>query len=147
MQNTVKISCNLSTSDSSVPLGMEIWLDDKMIFNQEWIKQPVLFCHEIPDTDTDVEHELRFVLKNKSSEHTKIDEAGNILKDASVTVSDLTFDEIALGHMATELAVYTHDFNGTQDMIKDKFFGVMGCNGTVSLKFSTPIYLWLLENM
>jgi hypothetical protein len=23
----------------------------------------------------------------------------------------------------------------------------MGCNGTVSLKFTAPAYLWLLENM
>jgi hypothetical protein len=23
----------------------------------------------------------------------------------------------------------------------------MGCNGTVSLKFTTPIYMWLLETM
>ena len=27
------------------------------------------------------------------------------------------------------------------------FFGNMGCNGYVSLKFATPIYLWLLEHM
>jgi len=49
--------------------------------------------------------------------------------------------------MFTELATYTHDFNGTKELTQEKFYGVMGCNGTVSLKFATPIYLWLLENM
>jgi hypothetical protein len=49
--------------------------------------------------------------------------------------------------MVTEQAVYTHDFNGTQQEIQDEFYSEMGCNGTVSLKFSTPIYLWLLEHM
>ena len=49
--------------------------------------------------------------------------------------------------MLVEQAVYTHDFNGTQPEIEDTFFGEMGCNGTVSLRFTTPIYLWLLENM
>jgi hypothetical protein len=44
-------------------------------------------------------------------------------------------------------AVYTHDFNGSQPPVDDKFFGDLGCNGTVSLKFTAPTYLWLLENM
>ena len=43
--------------------------------------------------------------------------------------------------------VYSHDFNGTQSMVNDSFHGRAGCNGTMSLKFSTPMYLWLLENM
>jgi len=44
-------------------------------------------------------------------------------------------------------ATYTHNFNGTQAETTDKFYGEMGCNGTVSLRFTTPIYLWLLETM
>jgi hypothetical protein len=144
MESTVKINCNIATSDSSVPLGLEIWLDDQQIFNQEWIKEPVEFCHEMPDTDA--EHELRFVLKNKTAEHTKIDQDGNIVKDSWLTVSDLSFDEIQLGHIGTELAIYTHDFNGTGNQTQEKFYGTLGCNGSVSLKFTTPIYLWLLEN-
>ena len=69
------------------------------------------------------------------------------MSDATLTIKDLAFDEIKLNYMLTELAVYTHDFNGTQDTTQDKFYGEMGCNGTVSLKFATPIYLWLLEHM
>jgi hypothetical protein len=144
MENTVKINCNLSTSDSSVPLGMEIWLDDQQIFNQEWVTESVAFCYELPDNEA--EHELRFVMKNKAAEHTVIDPDGNIVKDAWLIVSDLTFDEIMLGHTVTKLAVYTHDFNGTGNQIQDKFYETLGCNGTVSLKFTSPVYLWLLEN-
>jgi len=44
-------------------------------------------------------------------------------------------------------AVYVHDFNGTGKFVNKQFFGEMGCNGTVELKFSSPFYLWLLENM
>ena len=43
--------------------------------------------------------------------------------------------------------IYRHDYNGTTDPFDDEFYGEMGCNGTVSLKFTTPIYLWLLENL
>jgi hypothetical protein len=86
-------------------------------------------------------------MKNKTIDLTKIDEEGKILKDACLTISDVAFEDIELGHMFTEQTSYTHDFNGTQAEISDKFYGSMGCNGTVSLKFTTPIYLWLLENM
>jgi len=145
MKSTVKISCNISTSDSSAPLGMEIWIDDQMVLNQIAVTDNVAFCHDMPDDDG--EHELRFVLKNKTNEYTTIDDAGNIIKDACLTISDLMFDEIQLGYMFTELATYTHDFNGTGKQTQDKFYGTMGCNGTVSLKFTTPVYLWLLEHI
>jgi hypothetical protein len=38
------------------------------------------------------------------------------------------------------------DFNPPK-LIKDKFYGSMGCNGTITFEFNTPFYLWLLENM
>ena len=145
MSGTIKINCNIDTTNADVPLGMEIWLDDQQIFNQDHVTQNIAFCHELADTDA--EHELRFVMKNKTAKHTQVDQDGNIIKDACLIVGDLEFDEIPLGHTFTDLATYTHDYNGTGSPIKDKFFGTMGCNGVVSLKFTTPIYLWLLENM
>jgi hypothetical protein len=69
------------------------------------------------------------------------------VSDATLAISNLAFDEIKLGHMVTKLATYDHDFNGTKAPVQDRFYGEMGCNGTVSLGFTTPIYLWLLENM
>jgi hypothetical protein len=47
----------------------------------------------------------------------------------------------------SEKCVYTHNFNDTQPEIQDTFHGIAGCNGTISLQFNTPVYLWLLENM
>jgi hypothetical protein len=124
---------------------MEIWLDNQQIFNSDWVSAPTLFNYEFPDLDA--EHELRFIMKNKTVDHTKVDESGAIINDACLTISDLAFDEIALGHIVTEKAVYTHDFNGTGKAVEDKFLGQMGCNGTTSLKFTTPVYLWLLEKI
>jgi hypothetical protein len=124
---------------------MEIWLDDQQIFNQDRVTEPQTVSYEF--SDLDAEHELRFVMKNKTADHTTVDESGIIVKDACLIISDLAFDDIALGNIVTEKAVYTHDFNGTVSLIQDKFFGQMGCNGTVSIKFTTPMYLWLLENL
>jgi hypothetical protein len=145
MENTVKISCVVNTTDCESALGMEIWLDNQQIFNQDWVTKSQTISYELSDLDAD--HELRFVMKNKTVDHTIVDESGSIVKDACLTISDLAFDEIALGPIVAEKAVYTHDFNGTGEAVEDKFFGQMGCNGTVGLKFTTPIYLWLLENI
>jgi hypothetical protein len=97
--------------------------------------------------DDDGEHELRVVLKNKLSQHTKINAQGNIEQDAVITVNCFRFDEILVDQVVQEQAVYYHDFNGTTAAVQERFYGSMGCNGTLSLKFSTPVYLWLLEKM
>jgi len=142
---TALISCSINTTDALAKLGIEVWLNDQQLLNQEHVAELIEFKYDLPDDDA--EHELRFVMKNKTAEHTKIDEQGAIVSDARLTVSNLAFDEIELKQIFIDHAVYTHNFNGTQTEIQDKFYGEMGCNGTVSLGFITPIYLWLLENM
>ena len=143
--DTIKFNCVVGSTNVAVPLGLEIWLDQHKFFDQDHIDQDYNIEHEISDDDGD--HELRFVLKNKQADHTQIDLDGNIVSDVTVIISDIQFDEIDCQYLTVKLAEYQHDFNGTGNPTIDKFYGSMGCNGTVSLKFSTPIYLWLLENM
>ena len=145
MTNTITISCTLNTTNPEAALGFEAWVDDQKLFDTDHVQAQQSIVMEIADDDA--EHELRFVLKNKTSSHTRVDEAGNIVSDAMLVVKDLAFDDIQLGNMVAEKAVYAHDFNGTGELTQAKFYGEMGCNGTVSLKFSTPVYLWLLEHM
>ena len=143
--NSVKFSCAISPSNIAVPLGCEIWIDDTCVFDQNHVTEPVAVAHEFSDEDG--EHVLRITLKNKLSEHTVIDDSGDILSDAMLTVSNISFDEIDCTQIVQDLAVYRHNFNGTGADIPDQFFGDMGCNGTIELKFATPVYLWLLESM
>ena len=124
-------------------LAMQIWIDSEKIFDQLVVETiPVEF--NIPDDDA--EHSLRFVMSNKMSDHTQIDDAGNIIADSRLTVSDIEFEDISLGPIVNDQAVYTHNRNGTAAETQEKFYGELGCNGTVELKFTTPVYLWLLEN-
>jgi hypothetical protein len=146
MSNLVTISFVLGTTDASVPLGFEAWIDNNKFYNTEHVQSPQQITVEIADDDA--ERELRLVLKNKIPDHTKVDPAGNIISDARVVITDLNFDDIALGHLFIKHAVYTHDQNSQLlTPVQDKFYGEMGCNGTVSLKFAAPVYLWLLEHM
>ena len=145
MSNTVTITCQLDTTDPTAKLGFEIWVDDQKFFDADHVAQPEQIQFEIPEDEA--EHELRFVLKNKTSEHTQLDADGNITSDARLLLSNLAFDGIALGNVLSDLAVYTHDFNGSGSSTQQKFYSELGCNGVVTLKFATPVYMWLLEHM
>ena len=146
MTNTFSITADVDTNSADNPIGLEVWVDDKLLQDINPVVRETVINIEVEDTD-DVEHELKFVLKNKTQDHTTVDESGNILKDSVVKIKNLKFDEIELGHMFYEQAVYYHNFNSNGPDTKEKFYGTMGCNGTVVLKFTTPMYLWLLENM
>jgi hypothetical protein len=144
MNNVTTITGSIDSSDQTIPLGTEVWIDDTCVINVEHVGKLEHFSHELANDD--VEHELRIVMKYKTSDHTDVNEAGEIVRDARLLISDVKFDKISLGHTFIEKTVYTHDFNGSGNEVQDQFFGEMGCNGTVSLKFTTPAYLWLLEN-
>jgi hypothetical protein len=143
--NTVSFCCTITPTTAAVPLGMEVWIDDQKLFDQAHVQE----SHQISTDllDDDGEHELRFVLKNKLPEHTQVDADNNIISDARISVSDIEFDGIALNQLVPALAEYQHNFNGSGELTIDKFYGELGCNGTVTLKFTTPIYIWMLENM
>jgi hypothetical protein len=143
--DSVKFSCEVAPSNPTALLGCEVWIDDVCVFNQDHVSRTENIEHEFDDNDG--EHVLRITLKNKLPEHTQIDESGNIVFDAVLTVSNISFDEIDCSQIAHDHAVYQHNFNGTGADTQQQFFGDMGCNGTVELKFATPVYLWLLENM
>lgn len=142
---TVKISFDIQTSDSECPLGIEIWLDDVVLLTNNHVQETVSFSHDIDDHDG--EHELQIVLTGKTTDHTLVDETGAIIKDAILTISSVMIDDIDVNQLFLDKCVYTHNFNGTQPEIVDTFHGAAGCNGTISFKFTTPVYLWLLENM
>lgn len=142
----VSITFTVDTTDATAGLGFEAWVNDVKFYDTDQVTGPHEISMKINDAD-DQSHVLKFVMKNKTDANTQIDDAGEIITDAQLRVSNVAFDEISLGHMLTEHAVYTHDMNGHGNLTQDKFYGEMGCNGTVSLEFTTPMYLWLLENM
>jgi hypothetical protein len=141
----ITLSFRIVSTDYSVPLGMRVSLDRTVIYENAHLSDQVEIQH--PMSDDDGEHELTFEMFGKTSEHTKIDQDGNIISDAMLSISSIEIDQIDIDYLAQLSAVYHHDFNGSQSVVEDKFYGSMGCNGVVIFKFSSPIYLWFLENM
>jgi hypothetical protein len=81
------------------------------------------------------------------TDHTQVDHAGNITSDCLIYITNKQFENIDVNYAFDSHAVYHHDFNGTAAAVQDGFSGIMGCNGRVSFEFTTPIYLWMLENL
>ena len=121
---TVKISFDIETSDTECPLGVEVWLDDAVLLSNNHVKEKITFSHDISDDDG--EHKLRIIMLGKTSDHTWIDEAGNIVKDATLQISNVVIDDLDINQLFLEKCVYTHSFNDTQPEIQDTFHGVAG---------------------
>ena len=145
MSDTSTISFDIETSDAECPWAVEIWLDDTVVFAVLHVKQLYKFTHELEDDDGD--HTLKIIMLNKTPAYTKIDEAGNIIKDATLQISNVVIDDVDMNQIFLENCVYEHDFNGTQPKTAVPFYGTAGCNGTISLEFTSPIYMWLLDQM
>lgn len=144
--STVPFKIKIENTDPTKSLNFEILLDNVRIFYSAHVNLPAEFSYEIND-EIETDHVLEFVMTSKTSDHTKVDDQGNIVSDAMISVKSIEFDEIDIFKTFIENSEYTHDFNGSQSQITEKFYGDMGCNGCVSFKFTTPFYLWLLENM
>jgi hypothetical protein len=139
-----KLSLEVSTPGGNI--GIQIRLDTQVIFDSHHALNKQVIEYKFADS-VDTSHVLEIEMMGKLPADTEIDQQGNILSDKSITIENLALDEILLGHLLTEVATYTHNFNGSQDTIQDQFFGSMGCNGILKLEFTSPVYLWMLENM
>ena len=144
--SAIPFKIKIENTDPSKKLNFEILLDNSRIFYSDHVVEPLEFSCNLND-EIETEHVLEFVMTSKISDHTQIDDQGKIVSDAMLSVKSIELDEIDIFTTFAESSVYVHDFNGTKTEVQEKFYGNMGCNGRVIFKFSSPFYLWLLENM
>ena len=100
------------------------------------------------DFDDEQEREctVSMTMSGKNESHVQFTESGEFSKDLLVAVAGIKLDGININQIVYDTAVYNHDFNGSKDPVQDRFFGLMGCNGTVTFKFKTPVFHWFLEH-
>jgi hypothetical protein len=142
MSNLIPIKLCIRSTDVSVPLHAKVCLDDTVLLDTVIMHDHVIECSV---EDGEHTHKITVEMQGKLPEHTKLDETGNIVKDAMIVVSDVSIDDIDLN--VNDVMTYLHDTNGSAELTQHKFYGNMGCNGVATFEFSTPIYIWLLENM
>jgi len=141
-------SCSLSLEACATgeDLVLEVKLNNQTKFNRVLSLAPELITFDFDDIENS-DHVLEIIMSGKQLDHTVLDNTGSIVKDRLIQISNVSLDKIDLGQLFLDRAEYTHNFNGTAKTTQDRFFGDMGCNGIVRLEFTSPVYLWLLENM
>ena len=117
---------------------LDTQLEEKLDF-----KQTV----ELSEDDS---HQLTFTLYDKTDNDTVISEDGVIEKDTLIKISTLELEDIDLTSMLSlnkESFYYEHDTNGSAQLEKHTLYDTLGCNGTATINFTTPFYVWILENL
>jgi hypothetical protein len=137
---------SIKVQASDVDLCLEVKLNNHTKFKKILSTDTEIIEFDFDDS-VECNQILEIVMSGKRPEHTVLDDTGSIVKDRLIEINSVSLDEINLGQIFLDKTTYTHDFNGSADKIQDQFFGTMGCNGVLRLEFTTPVYLWLLENM
>jgi len=124
-----------------------VWLDDHAVIQSEIVsaaQQPVAFEHTVDGGP----HTLKIRSENKIDADTVI-ENGEVVKDMLLNIDDITIDDISLGNLLWS-AEYVLDKKQTYNSQEiDHLDGCvnLGWNGTYTLKFASPFYIWLLEKL
>jgi len=108
------------------------------------------FCEE------NKKYQLIIEISGKDSTQTVLNSKGQILRDQLLHIKQIEIDEIDLGALVYE-GLYTPTYpepwhsqqvkKGTPPEKSFKNVTTMGHNGTWTLEFQSPFYMWLLENL
>ncbi len=140
------LELDISANVDCVDIMLEVYINHINIFKttaQQKIQTIVYDIDEDP-----AEHELKLVMSGKTSEHTIVDDNGQITSDIFFIINRLEFEELDTKELFCQgqRSRHRHSFNSTRPEFDDEFYGNLGCNGIVTIPFSTPIYLWLADN-
>ena len=129
-----------------------ILFNDQLLFTQE-IKGN---SDEVEYIEFDVEYSsetavLKIQLVNKTSQDTLENEDKTaIVKDMLLNICSIEIDDIDLGQLPFKLSEYQPDspvtFNGETTQLLRNCIN-LGFNGTWSLTWTNPLYIWLVENL
>jgi hypothetical protein len=140
------LTFDIKSTDYSCPFGITVWDNNQCVFQLDHVAEPVTFSHEFDD-EIEQDHEIKITISGKKSEHTVIDQNGNIVSDVLLIIDNFVFDNINIDQFLTDSIKYYHNGNGTLELGQHQFYNHVGCNGDLIFSFSTPMYLWLLERL
>ena len=136
----------------------EVLVNDTSVFNgvvDGSEKEPNVVEFEHP-CEEGKEYELVLNRQGKNSTQTVVNEKGDILHDQLLHIKSMEIDGIDIGSLVYE-GIYKPNYPepwATQQResgmdLPETYKNVtrMGHNGTWTFKFSSPFYMWLLENL
>ena len=155
---TLHFKIGLSGSSSIKQPNILIKVNGKEYANTLLNKSPnVTEYFEFTTTLEEGNHCLEIVFQNKTDQDTTMDQNGNILSDLILNIDSIEIDEIDLGSLLWTASDYRPDYpekyrlemskQGKDLPVSVKNCVNLGWNGRWILPFTSPFYIWLLENI
>ena len=122
-----------------------ILLNDHLIC-QDYIKSTDVEYIEFDiDIDLNQLHNLKIRLENKDwTDTVQNEDKTEILKDMVLHIKSVEVDEIHLGEIMRNQAIFTGD--DPERPVLDNCVD-LGWNGAWTLKFNSPFYHWIIDNL
>ena len=149
----LKFKLELDSTHWDKPPIAEILIGDKSHFKQEITKPTVIeFEHTCEENK---EYSLTILRSGKNNNQTVLKD-DKIIKDQLLHIKSIDIDEISIGSLVYE-GVYKPEYpklwatqqaeagNKLPETLKN--VTGMGYNGTWTFTFTSPFYMWLLENL
>lgn len=143
MSETVDIKINLSSEhwDNRYP-GARVYINQELI-HEGLIAEPTeLSCSGELDEGEQV---IVVEMYDKRDDDTVVDENENIIKDVILKIDNISFDDVDLNELVQMGSMYYPKSEYAPEVLNQCIN--LGWNGRWELKFSSPTYLWLLENL
>ena len=154
----LKFKLELHATMWDQPPHAEILIGDKSHFKGDITgteNNPTIVEFEC-EVEEGLDYNLIIKRSGKVENQTVINDKGDILKDQLLIIKNITIDDIDIGALVYE-GVYTPDYPerwatqqraaGTELRGSFKNVTQMGHNGKWAFKFTSPFYMWLLENL
>ena len=136
---------------------------DILINNKSYFKGDITGTEDKPEviefeTEFEEDKEYKFIINRsgKVKNQTVIDDKGDIQKDQLLHIKNIEIDEINIGGLVFEgeyTPAYPEPWASQQREMGNelpttfKNAVILGHNGEWKFKFSSPFYMWLLENL
>ena len=144
---------NLSTNKNKIAFHLEyehVWIDhpldliikiDDRILHMDVSGAKNTTIHKKISVEQG-DHVLTLRVTNKNDRSTTVDEQKKILKDSYVKIKKLLIDDFDFGRIMFSESKHIDNHNNITISP-----GGVYTNGTWSLNFTTPVYIWLLEKL
>lgn len=140
-----EIKVNLSSTFWDKAPKARIYINDSCMFDDAVAaEQPIDLSVELPEG----KHKLIVELYNKDKYQTVLQD-DKIVKDQLLNIDSVSFDDIDIGYLSHKLSKYYPDqnyYSNSAPLLVNNCVN-LGYNGRWELEFTTPIYIWLLENI
>lgn len=138
----IKFHISLSGEYATEAPQARVKINDKIVFENKVTETAFISFSEEFDNESD--NQLSIELFNKKSEHTEIDEQGNIVKDSVIKIKSVLIEDIEIhNNFSVNQEKFYYEHSGQQHQLYD----TLGVNGKAVINFSTPFYVWLLETI